>query len=613
MSFASESVTQAGSGLVFINAYDANVTAAYRNAVITAEHQLQSLVTNPVTISVTFDLQSLGHGFAAQNSFSETFVSYSSLAAALRAHATTTNDFLAVNGLPQSDPSGGAGFGVALGQAVVLGLRPQTNADNLTVTLNSDLAWTFGQDAAGAIEHEITEGAFGRVASLGLQGDSHWAPLDLFRFTASGQRDYSGGSDGLATYFGLDGNHVGATAFHNSISPSGVDDGYDLGDWNATIGDAFGPGGPAAPGAITAIDQQVLDILGYSSTTWTPAPDDYANSLSDSAHTFGQVAVGGQAAGTLQSAGDRDWFQVTLQAGVTYRIDLLGHASGLGTLADPYLRLHDSSGALVASNDDIVNGSDPDSEVVFTATANGTYYVEAGGFLDGYMGSYRVAVTQTAGPATPTSGADLLAGRSGGDSIDGLAGNDTIIGSGGQNVLHGGDGDDSIVGGSGFNQVNGNKGADTVVGHSTVGDWLLGGQGDDSIMAAASSGHNIINGNIGTDTIQGSGGGDSLRGGQGDDVITGGSGGDWLSGDMGHDTLTGGAGADIFHVAATNTLTVITDFSYAQGDRLLLDAGSTYAVGPSGSDTLITLGSGTQVILQNVPSSSLPAGAILMA
>jgi Ca2+-binding RTX toxin-like protein len=617
MSLPTESVTQAGSGLVFVNYYDAGVTEAYRDAVVTAEHQLQSLITNPLTIGVTFDFQPLGRSFSAQNNFSEISVSYATLAQALRAHATTGDDQIAVNGLPSSDPSGGAGFAIPIGQAVALGLQPQTNDVNLTVTLNSSLSWTFGQDAVGALEHEITEGGFGRLASLGLQGDSRWAPLDLFRFTASGQRDYTGGQDGQATYFGLDAAHVSALAYHNSISAAGVDDGFDLGDWDHTVGDAFGPGGPRSPGSISATDAQVLDILGYSSAPYTPPPDEFANSLTDTSHPFGQLVVGGSATGTLQSAGDRDWFAVTLAAGHSYRIDLSGHESGAGTLADPYLRLHDATGALLASDDDIVSGSDPDSEIVFTAPSGGTYYVEAGAFADGYAGSYRVSVSQIAGAQGVADvggpGDDVLTGAPGGDSIDGVAGNDTITGVDGQNTLHGGDGDDSIVGGPGFNAINGNTGQDTLVGQSHVGDWLLGGQGNDSIDATASTGHNIVNGNLGSDTLHGGSGGDTLHGGQGDDLIVGGAGNDWISGDLGHDTLTGGAGADVFHVASGNTLTVITDFNAGQGDHLLLDAGATWSATASGADTEITLNSGTEILLQNVSPSTLPPGAILIA
>jgi Ca2+-binding RTX toxin-like protein len=617
MTIAPESVTQAGSGLVFVNYYSASVSDAYRNAIVTAEHQLQSLVTNPFTITVNFDLQALGAGTAAENSYSRTVISYSALTSALRSHATTADDLTAVNSLPAADPSGGAGFAIPTYMAEGLGLRPQTNSSgDLAVTLNSSLAWSYGQDAIGAIEHELTEGGFGRIGALGLTGDPYWAPLDLFRFTAAGQRDYTGGADGLATYFGLDRFHVSMIAYHNAISPGGGNDGQDLGDWQATFGDAFGPGGPSAPGMISPTDRQVLDVLGWSSAPWTAPADDYSNGPGDTSHPYGQLAVGGAVGGTLQTAGDRDWFQVTLRAGATYRIDLNGLNYGAGALPDPYLRLHDASGNLLASNDDVAPGSNPNSEIVFTAPATGTYYVEAGAFVDGYTGAYLASVTQTsaaAAPPTATSGPDVLAGRAGGDTIDGLAGDDTIIGSTGNNVLYGGDGADSIVGGSGFNVVNGNKGADTIVGHSAVGDSLYGGQGDDVIDVTASSGHNIVNGNLGNDTIHAGSGGDLIRGGQGDDRLFGGAGADTLSGDRGHDTLTGGGGPDLFHQFPGGGVSVVTDYNAAQGDQVWLDVGSRYTVSQSGADTLIDLGGGTQIILQNVNALSLPPGAIVLA
>jgi len=78
----------AGSGLVFVNYYGAGVSDAYRGAIISAENYLQSQFTNPVTVGVSFDLQSLGQTFSAQNTFSTVSVSFATLTAALRAHAT---------------------------------------------------------------------------------------------------------------------------------------------------------------------------------------------------------------------------------------------------------------------------------------------------------------------------------------------------------------------------------------------------------------------------------------------------------------------------------------------------------------------------------------------
>ncbi|HXA38101.1 MAG TPA: NF038122 family metalloprotease [Phenylobacterium sp.] len=607
MTLATEAVTLAGSGLVFINDYSAAVTPAYRDAIIAAENTLQSSFTNQLTVSVSFDYQALGQNVVAQNNFDETDVSYSAFVAALRAHATTPNDLLAVNGLPASDPSNGAGFAIPTAEAVMLGLAKQTNAVDDQVTLNSSLNLTFNGDATGAVLHEISEGVFGRVASLGV-AETRWNPLDLFRFTAAGQRDYTGGSDGVTTYFGLDPSHVSSLAYHSSVSATGKFDGSDLGDWASTLGDAFGPGSVGVPATLSTTDLQVLDVLGWnpsSSSTFTPAPDDFANSLTDTTHPFGHIAVGGTAAGALQIAGDRDWFTVQFQAGVTYTISETGQAGGGGTLGDPYLRLHDASGALVASNDDITLGSNPDSRIVFTATTSGTYYVEAGAFTDGYAGSYTVGVTQ--GGSQPTAGQVLNPGP-GDNTLVGGAGDDTITGGSGSNYLRGGPGDDIINGGSGFNDMNGNQGNDTLHG-GTGSNWVVGGQGDDSLVGGGGY-QDLVLGNLGNDTLHAGSQANVLRGGQGDDSIVGGAGNDFISGDLGNDTEVGGGGADIFHGSQNIGVDQVMDFNYAQGDRVELDPGTTYVVNQIGANTVIDMGNGSEMILVGVQLSSLPSGWI---
>ena len=57
-------------------------------------------------------------------------------------------------------------------------------------------------------------------------------------------------------------------------------------------------------------------------------------------------------AGGVDYSGDRDWFSVELTAGQTYVLGLQGLGSAAGSLADPYLRLYDKSGTLLAENDD---------------------------------------------------------------------------------------------------------------------------------------------------------------------------------------------------------------------------------------------------------------------
>ena len=611
MSLPTEAVTLAGSGLVFVNSYGASVSDAYRGAILTAENFLQSHFTNPVTVGMDFDFRSLGGSFSAQNNFSTTSVSYAAFAAALRADATTNDDFLAVNALPTTDPSSGAGFAIPTAEARVLGLAAQTNKTDDSVVLNSDLAFSFGRDAVGAIEHEMTEGVFGRIASLGFSG-ARFNPLDLFRFTAAGERDFTGGSDGLAAFFGIDGAHVSGLAYHNAISPAGANDGFDLGDWDHTRGDAFGPGGPNSPGTVSAVDLQVLDVLGWTPTNpaapFIPSPDDFASSVTDATHPFGQIAVGGSATGTLQFAGDRDFFALQLQAGATYTISETGHTGGGGTLGDPFLRLHDAFGNVLASNDDIVAGSNPDSQLVFVAATSGTFYVDAGSFVDGYAGTYRVSVNQTAGAPSGGAPGQVLVGAAGGDTVQGGAGGDTITGgSGGANYLRGNDGDDSINGGAQFDDINGNQGNDTI--HGNAGDdWVVGGKGDDVLFGDI--GDDIVLGNLGNDTLSGGDGNDTVRGGQGDDSLSGGPGNDFISGDRGNDTMTGGPGADIFHSSQDAGIDKVLDFNRAEGDRVMLDPGTTFTVGQVGADTMIDMGGGSQMILVGVQMSTLTPGWI---
>jgi hypothetical protein len=266
MTLPSETVSLAGSGLVFVNTYTAAVTDAYRGAILAAENVFQSHFTDAVTVNMVFDLTPLTSSFVAQNEFRNSRVSYAAFAAALAAHATTADDILAVAGLPLADPTHGLGVTLPIAQAHMLGLSPAGGslADD-TVRLNSNLAWTFGQDAVSALEHEISEGVFGRVGAAGISGGG-FSPMDLFRFTLAGVRDYTGGSDGLTAVFGIDATHLTSMVFHNSISPSGANDGFDLADWKSAVGDAFGLTNLAAPGVVTDIDLRVLDILG-----WKPA------------------------------------------------------------------------------------------------------------------------------------------------------------------------------------------------------------------------------------------------------------------------------------------------------------------------------------------------------
>jgi Ca2+-binding RTX toxin-like protein len=218
--------------------------------------------------------------------------------------------------------------------------------------------------------------------------------------------------------------------------------------------------------------------------------------------------------------------------------------------------------------------------------------------------------TTTPPAASPTAGGDNLTVTAAAHEIHAGAGADTISAANytGQTYLRGDDGADSIQGGAGFDDINGNVGADTIDGGSGGGDWLVGGKDGDRITAHA--GANILYGNLGGDTLNAGSGNDLLRGGQDNDVLVGGAGRNWLSGDRGADTITGGGGADIFHTFSGAGVDVVTDFHLSEGDRVQLDHGTTYALHQSGADTVIDMGNGDSMVLQNVQMSSLTSGWI---
>jgi thiol-disulfide isomerase/thioredoxin len=88
-----------------------------------------------------------------------------------------------------------------------------------------------------------------------------------------------------------------------------------------------------------------------------------------------------------------------MAAGKTYRIDMITKS---GPQLDPYLRLEDPDGKVVAEDDD--GGGFPNARIIHKAAADGTYKIIATTFAPGMTGKYLLTVTEA-------KGGDLLAGR----------------------------------------------------------------------------------------------------------------------------------------------------------------------------------------------------------
>jgi Ca2+-binding RTX toxin-like protein len=230
---------------------------------------------------------------------------------------------------------------------------------------------------------------------------------------------------------------------------------------------------------------------------------------------------------------------------------------------------------------------------------------------------------------------DWLQGGEGEDTLSGNRGNDRLDGGAGDDDLDGGLGADYLAGGAGNDRLNGRQHDDQIDGG--LGDDLLrGGHGRDALQGGY--GNDTLEGGNGHDVLDGGHGEDTLDGGDGNDLLISRSDGregpvaydaerdEGMAGDSADatgrayaeqpipadDVLTGGAGADIFYfqtlinararylekhtqddgtirwhgVAGENDNIhdhwvdmigddVITDFSRAEGDRIVIEGHTT--------------------------------------
>jgi Ca2+-binding RTX toxin-like protein len=217
------------------------------------------------------------------------------------------------------------------------------------------------------------------------------------------------------------------------------------------------------------------------------------------------------------------------------------------------------------AGDDQLYGGDGD-DVLRGGAGNDT--------LDGGTGN-NTASYSDATAAVTVSLATLSAQNTGGGGTDTLVSiqnligssfNDKLTGDANANILDGGAGNDTLTGGGGLDTASyASATAGVTVSLALSGAQNTFGAGTDTL--------------VGITNLTGSAFNDALTGGAGNNVLIGGAGDDSLIGGAGADTLTGGLGPDRFvlKTLADSTVApagqdVITDFSHAQGDHIVLTA-----------------------------------------
>jgi hypothetical protein len=158
----------------------------------------------------------------------------------------------------------------------MLGLTTQAPATDDNVILNTSYNWQYNGDVTGVLIHELSEGGMGRIGELGKNTDTGghtlWSTMDLFRYNAAHQHDYSDGQDGQTTFFSIDGGATLSTlAYNNQYNGNNRVNNGDTADFTQL--DIFGTGNPGTPLTFSNTDFSIMTALGWTSTPQSnPAP-----------------------------------------------------------------------------------------------------------------------------------------------------------------------------------------------------------------------------------------------------------------------------------------------------------------------------------------------------
>jgi Ca2+-binding RTX toxin-like protein len=273
----------------------------------------------------------------------------------------------------------------------------------------------------------------------------------------------------------------------------------------------------------------------------------------------------------------------------TYKNDSLSGTAGNDTMLG--LEGNDTLNG-GAGNDGMAGGLGNDTYIVDSA---GDTVTEAAGqgtdlvrtTLSAYTLTANVERLERVGDADFSGTGNALA-----NMITGGAGNDTLAGLAGADVLKGLVGDDTLDGGAGADRMEGGAGDDLYlvdlaanVETGAAGDVVFEGTaeddsgGTDTVQTTLRSYtlgtylENLVFAGSGNFAGTGNALDNMITGGAGADRLTGGAGSDTLLGGEGADRYAGGLGADRFVFDDLLAPTTIADFSSAQGDRMVLDAG----------------------------------------
>jgi hypothetical protein len=330
--------------------YDSSVSsapAAFETDINIAVEYLESLFTNPVTITIDvgygeIDGQPLGSNDLGESEASQYVIeSYSAVRNALIAE-----DAPGSSTLPTTSPFSGS-LAISQAEAKALGL-PQNNLgiDGYVGFSSTSGIFSYANNTAppsneyyfiGVVEHEITED-MGRVSLLNYQPDDY-APIDLYRYSSPGVRDLTTGGSGSTAYFSIDNGDTNLGSWNNNPSNG------DLADWYGSNipnngYDAFDD--YSNPGVVNIFSQS--DITLMEALGWTVAEADFDADLVWS-NPNGMVATWTLDGSQVTTEADISYQGAPVVLGSSWSIAALGDYEGA---ADSNILWRNTNGSLLA-------------------------------------------------------------------------------------------------------------------------------------------------------------------------------------------------------------------------------------------------------------------------
>ena len=375
--------TTTTSGLVINPTFDSSITTNSKSAAIQAAINqsialYQTLFSDSVTAEILFrysdkepDGTPLGDGAIAESFYVVYDIPWSTYISSLQADAKTTNDTIANASLPNFSLSPSLVTSSADGRAIGLDTPPSMFANGTVsaggpydgiVTLNSTAKFQFTRplssgnyDGRRLTEHEMDE-VLGLGSYLGGPPPSiNVRPQDVFNWSAPGIRSHAA----IGTrYFSIDSGKTNIVNFNQD--PAG-----DFGDWlsatcpqsNPYVQNAFACPGQSSDITAASPEGINLDVIGYDLAAAIPPP--------------GPTVLGNISTRLLVGTGDEvliGGFIITGEQPKKLIVRAIGPSLPLtGVLANPVLELHDSLGAVIATNDNW--RSDQEAEIIATGLA----------------------------------------------------------------------------------------------------------------------------------------------------------------------------------------------------------------------------------------------------